>query len=193
MARKILVLLGHPRSSSLCGALAEAYEKGAESARAEVRSIRLGDMSFDPVTLAYGSMSVLEPDLAHLQSSMLWAHHIAMIYPNWWGGAPGQFKSALERVLLPGVAFKYHDNGHGWDRLLQGRTGELIVTMDTPTHIYRWAFGAAGDKLLSQRTLDFCGVKVRRSTHLGPVRSSTPEKRNRWLAKARRLGARAAQ
>lgn len=192
MARKVPVLLGHPRSQSLCGGIAKAYEEGAARAGADVRSISLDKLSFDPVTPPYGADQALEQDLADLQQSILWAGHLALVYPNWWGGAPGPFKSALERVLLPGVAFKYHAKGHGWDRLLKGRIGELIVTMDTPPFIYRWMFGAAGDRVMVGRTLDFCGIKPVRVTHFGPVRSSTETQRAAWLEKARTLGQRIA-
>jgi putative NADPH-quinone reductase len=187
-----LVLLGHPRSQSLCGGLAKAYAEGAAQAGADVRGINLDKLSFDPVTPPYGTEQALEPDLAELQQSILWAEHLALVYPNWWGGAPGQFKSALERVLLPGVAFKYHAKGIGWDRLLKGRSGELLTTMDTPPLIYRWMFGAAGDRVIAKRTLDFCGIKPVRITRFGPVRSSTETQRAAWLGKARKLGARAA-
>ncbi len=191
MAKKVLVLLGHPRLQSLCGALAKAYQDGAAHAGAEVRSIALEGLSFDPVTPPYGADKALEPDLQHLQQAILWADHMALVYPNWWGGAPGPFKSALERVLLPGFAFKYHESGSGWDRLLTGRSGDLLVTMDTPPFIYRWMFGAAGDQVMSKRTLDFCGIKPVQVTHFGPVRSSSEAVRASWLTKARKLGGQA--
>ena len=191
MTRRILVLLGHPHSESLCGGLASAYASGASAAGSEVRRIRLQELSFDPVTPPYGANGPLEPDLQYLQDSIGWSEHLALVYPCWWGAAPGPFKSALERVLLPGFAFKYHSKGHGWDRLLKGRTGELIVTMDTPPLIYRWMFGAAGDRVMTKRTLDFCGIKPVRVTHFGPVRSSTDRARAAWLSKATSLGQRA--
>jgi putative NADPH-quinone reductase len=193
MAKRILVLLGHPRSESLCGGLAAAFEEGAKAAGATVRHVRLDRLSFNPVTPPYGRDITLEPDLKNLQEALSWAEHLAIVYPIWWGGAPGPFKSALERVLLPGFAFKYHDKGSGWDRLLKGRTGELIVTMDTPPFVYRWMFGAAGDRVMRMRTLDFCGIKPVRATHFGPVRTSTETQRKAWLAKVRALGQRAAQ
>lgn len=193
MARKVLVLLGHPRTQSLCGGLAEAYVEGAAGAGAEVRLIKLEDLAFNPTMPAYDSPGALEPDLLALQQGLLWAEHVALVYPTWWGGAPGRFKAALERVLLPGVAFKYHDKGSGWDRLLTGRSGELIVTMDTPPLIYQLLFGSAGDRVMAKRTLDFCGIKPVAVTHLGPVRSSTDVRRATWLARARKLGARAAR
>lgn len=191
MPKKILVILGHPHSQSLCGGLTQAYEAGAYSVGAEVQVIRLGELTFDPVTPRYDAPTMLDPDLQQLQKTLHWADHIALIYPFWWGGAPGPLKCALERVLLPGFAFKYHTKGLGWDRLLTGRSGELLETMDTPPWIYRYLNGAAGDRVIAQRTLEFCGVKPVRSIHFGSVRTSTPDIRARWLKKARELGAQA--
>ncbi len=192
MPKKILIVLGHPHSQSLCGGLARAYEEGAQSAGAETRVIRLGDLAFDPVTPRYGAHAELEPDLQHFQNALHWAEHLAFVYPVWWGGAPEPFKCALERVLLPGFAFKYHEKGSGWDRLLAGRSGELIVTMDTPPWIYRYLNGAAADRVMAKRTLEFCGVKPVRATHFGSVRASTPEKRADWIETAYQRGAKAA-
>lgn len=192
MGKRILIVLGHPHDRSLCGALAEAYGEGARTAGAETRVRTLAGLSFDPVTPPYGTESELEPDLRKFQEDLAWAEHVVLVYPNWWGGAPGPFKSLLERVLLPGFAFKYHSGDSGWDRLLSGRTGETIVTMDTPPVLYKVLFGAAGDRVIARRTLDFCGIKPIRATRLGPVRSSSPEKRASWLERSRTLGRRAA-
>ena len=49
MGRKILVILGHPRSESLCGALSRAYIEGAEAAGHTVSQLELGALSFDPI------------------------------------------------------------------------------------------------------------------------------------------------
>lgn len=188
MARNVLVVLGHPRAESLCRGLAEAYARGAASSGSDVRVERLAELAFDPVTPPYRTAGALEPDLQRLQDSILWANHLAFVYPNWWGSAPGLFKAALERVLLPGVAFRYHAQGLGWDRLLKGRSGELIVTMDTPPFVYRWIYGAAGDRILAKRTLEFCGIKPFGATHFGPVKTSSEERRAGWLAKGEALG-----
>lgn len=187
MARKVLTILGHPRANSLCGALAEAYSSGAQAAGGEARSLGISTMQFNPATPPDGDLGI-EPDLALLQEGLHWADHIALVYPNWWGGPPGLLKTAFERVLLPGFAFKYHDKGGGWDRLLAGRTAELLVTMDTPPLLYKWGFGAAGDRIMARRTLDFCGIKPVRATHFGPVRKSAAVTRRGWLARAQALG-----
>lgn len=148
MTRKVLIILGHTRTNSLCGALAETYAAGAGKAGKDVRILRLADLAFNAATPP-DSEAALEPDLARLQESLAWADHVVLVYPNWWGGPPGMLKAALERVLMPGFAFKYHEKGGGWDRLLAGRTAELLVTMDTPPFLYRWGFGAAGDRIMA--------------------------------------------
>lgn len=188
MAKKVLIILGHPRSQSLCGALAEQYVEGAAAAGAETRLLRLAELNLDWATPADAEGAAAHPTVLLVQEHLRWADHIALVYPNWWGAAPGELRSLLERVLLPGFAFRYHAKGIGWDRLLAGRTGEMLITMDTPPWFYRWVHGAAGDRIMARRTLDYCGVKPLRTTHFGPVRTSTPESRKPWLAKAHALG-----
>ncbi|MBC7848789.1 MAG: NAD(P)H-dependent oxidoreductase, partial [Chitinophagaceae bacterium] len=46
--KKILIINGHPNKSSFCFGLAEAYSKGALSARAEVKEIIICDLKFNP-------------------------------------------------------------------------------------------------------------------------------------------------
>lgn len=185
VARKILALLGHPRTDSLCGALADHYVAGADQAGAKVRQLRLSELAINWATPGDAG---LEPGLVPLQESLIWADHLMLAYPIWWGAAPGQLMTVLERVLLPGFAYKYHGRGLGWDRLLKGRTAELLVTMDTPIFYYRYIYGAAGDRIMARRTLGFCGIDAVRKTHFGPVRKSSPEIRLRWLAQAHHLG-----
>lgn len=188
MAKKLLTILGHPRSDSLCAALAQNYVAGAQAAGAETRLLRVADLTLDWATPADAEGAAAHPVVREVQESLCWADHVALVYPNWWGAAPGQLRTLLERVLMPGFAFKYHPAGGGWDKLLDGRTGELLVTMDTPPFIYKWFFGAAGDRIMAKRTLDFCGVKPLRITRIGPVKSSTPEGRKQWVSKAYALG-----
>ena len=45
---RVLVILGHPRKESFCGAIANAYAMGASAAGAEVRLLFVADMQFDP-------------------------------------------------------------------------------------------------------------------------------------------------
>ena len=189
MKKKILVILGHPDAESFCGALANAYVNGAKATGAGVRILKLGDLDFDPVLWkGYNRVQELEPDLKESQELINWSSHIVFVYPNWWGTMPALLKGFFDRVFLPGFAFKYRENSEFWDKLLSGRTAHLIVTMDTPPWYYRWIYHRPGHNEMRRAILGFCGIKVVKITELAIVRSSLPEKRDKWISMVERLG-----
>lgn len=189
MPKRILVILGHPRTASFCGALADAYAEGAKAGGHEVRVISLGSLSFDPILHnGYAAVQPLEPDLVGAQAAITWAEHLVFVYPLWWGAMPALLKGFIDRVFLPGFAFKFRDGSVFWDRLLAGRSAHLLVTMDTPPWYYRWISGMPGHKQMKHTILGFSGVKPVAVSDFGPVKSSTPAQREKWLAQARGFG-----
>ncbi len=188
----MLVILGHANTDSLCGALAAAYARGAATRGAEVRELHLGSLSFDPILRrGYAAEQPLEPDLLDAQEAIRRTDHLVFIHPNWWGGMPALLKGFIDRVFIPGFAFRYRSGSPLWDRLLAGRTAEIIVTMDSPGWYYRWIVGRPGIRQLKKAILDFCGIRVTRITRFGPVRGSDDARRRQWLEKAEMLGRRA--
>ncbi|WP_409423079.1 NAD(P)H-dependent oxidoreductase [Pseudaeromonas sp. ZJS20] len=109
------------------------------------------------------------------------------VYPTWWGGPPALIKGFIDRVLLPGFAFQYHAQDPQWDRLLAGRSAQLIVTMESPPWYYRWFTRQPGHQLMKRAVLGFCGVKPVKILSLGPVRSATETRRQAWLARVAKL------
>jgi putative NADPH-quinone reductase len=190
--KKILIILCHPDSDSFCNSLAEAYSNGVKEAGAEVRELRLGDLYIDPVLWnGYNEIQELEPDLVKAQEMMKWSNHMVFIYPNWWGSMPALMKGFFDRILLPGFAFKYRDNSALWDKLLIGRTADLMVTMDTPSWYYRWVFRSPGHNQMKRTILGFCGIKVKKILAFSPVKDSTENKRKKWISVAKSLGLKA--
>ncbi|CAM3638060.1 NAD(P)H-dependent oxidoreductase [Paracidovorax anthurii] len=190
MSRKITVILGHPDSSSFCGALAERYAAAARAAGHEVRLLKLGDMDFDPILRhGYQRVQPLEPDLQEVSDAILWARHLVFVYPIWWGSIPALLKGMLDRVLLPGYAFRMRKDSPWWDKLLAGRSADLIVTMDTPPWYYRLIYSMPGHHQMKKTILEYCGVKPVRITALGPVRYAPEQRRGRWLQRIERLAA----
>ena len=55
---------------------------------------------------------------------------------------PALLKGFFDRTFLPGFAFKYRNRSQLWDKLLSGRTADLLVTLDTPPWYFRWIYGA---------------------------------------------------
>lgn len=190
--KRILMILGTPKSAGLCHALAQAYAQGARGEGHVVRQLKLGELSFDPVLHdGYDQGQALEPDLLEAQRLIHWAEHLVFVYPVWWGGLPALLKGFFDRVLLPGFAFKYRGQSQRWDKLLSGRNADLLVTLDTPPWYFRWIYGAPAHRQMIRTILGFSGIKTRRLAEFAPVRPSSEEQRQSWLRRAETLGGRA--
>lgn len=189
MSKKILVVLGHPQRKSFCGALAQAYINGAKKSNAEIKELNIGDLKFDPILRdVYGDSQKFEEDLKIAQEQIKWADHLVFVYPTWWGGMPALLKGFIERVFVPGFAFI--ESNHSYQGCLGNRSAHLIVTMDSPTWFYKWFTKSPGHNLMKKAILEFCGIKPVRISDFGPVKGSTKEKREEWLAEVRRKGER---
>lgn len=190
--KRILMILGTPKRNSLCHALAEAYTQGARTRGHVVRQLRLSELSFDPLLRdGYDQGQHLEPDLLEAQRHIHWAEHLVFVYPVWWGGLPALLKGFFDRVFLPGFAFRYRGQSQLWDRLLSGRTADLLVTLDTPPWYFRWIYGAPAHRQMTRTILGFSGIRTRRLAEFAPVRPSSEEQRQSWLRRAETLGSRA--
>ncbi len=190
---RCLLILAHPRRDSLCGALFDAYAAGARHAGVECRELVLSELQFDPDVHAVSpELQPLEPDLVRAQNDIAWAEHLVFVYPTWWGTFPALLKGFLDRAMVPGFAFRHltHDR---WDKLLAGRTADLITTMDTPPLIYRLVYRAPGRQALARATLGYCGLRTVRADTFGPVIASDAAQRSRWLQRAQASGARLAR
>jgi 1,4-dihydroxy-2-naphthoate polyprenyltransferase len=190
----VLVILGHPRPQSFCGALSFAFEDGARRAGLEIRRLVLSNLRFDPhVRTPTPQRQPMESDLDHAQQLMRWADHVVFVYPTWWGTMPALLKGFLDRVLEPGFAFAEREDGRGWDKLLRGKSAQLITTMDTPQWVYRYLYRQPGTNAMARATLQFCGFSPIRCRLFGPVKTSTLRQREQWLTQAHQLGHRLAR
>jgi putative NADPH-quinone reductase len=195
MSRRILIADLHPARLSLSAALAQAYRSGAETAGHSVRTATLSEMSFDPDfgQASFSSAPPLEPDLQTFRENLLWAEHVVLVTPMWWGGLPAKAKGLFDRTLLPGFAFDPRHRRMGVPTpLLTGRTAHFMLTSDTPAWAFWLMYGRALKQQVHRQILSFVGLKPVRHTHFAPIEHSTPELRARWLTNSRSLGARAA-
>jgi NAD(P)H dehydrogenase (quinone) len=154
-----------------------------------VPGIALGQLVFDPILRGgYASTQGLEADLEAAQKAISWAKHLVFVYPTWWGAMPALMKGFIDRVFLPGFAFKYREGSHGWDRLLSGRSAHLVVTMDSPTWYYSWISRMPGHNQMKRTILGFCGIGPVEITSFGPVKGSSLQLRQKWMAQVRKSG-----
>lgn len=191
MAKNILLILGHPSENSFCNALLDAYRKGVESAGANTQTIYISKLNFD-VNLAdgykTGETMQLEDDLRMAQQQIQWADHVVMAYPNWWGFMPALAKGFIDRVLLPGFAFKHQSGKVFPEKLLKGKSMRLLVTMDTPKWWFYLIYRASQYQILKSIVFGYVGFDPIRFSTFGFIRKSTEKLRNSWLKKVEQLG-----
>lgn len=189
MKKKILIINGHPDTESFNYAIAETYKIGAINSSAEVKEIKIGELKFNPnLQFGYRKRTELEPDLLDAQEKIKWADHLVWVYPVWWGSLPAITKGFIDRVFLPGFAFKKRENSIWWDKFLTGKTARLISTLDQPAWYYKWINGNPSNIAMKRLTMNFVGIKKVRITTIKPIRLSKDEYRAKWLKKVEKLG-----
>ncbi|MBK1897385.1 NAD(P)H-dependent oxidoreductase [Chryseobacterium paridis] len=187
--KKIAIINGHPNKNSFNFGLAKAYKDGALNSGAEVKEIVVADLQFNPnLQFGYQKRTELEPDLLKAWEIIQWADHLVWMHPVWWGGLPATTKGFIDRLFLPGMAFKYRENSVWWDKLLKGKTAHIITTLDQPGWYYWLFYGRPSVNQLRKSTLGFCGVKPVRVTYVGIIKTSNEGQRSQWLHKIQVLG-----
>lgn len=185
----ILIYLGHPRNDSFCDVLASEYKKATEEQGAKVKYIRLADLKFDPLFLKQNEKNEqpLEPDLKQAQEDILWADHVVMVYPIWWGGAPALLKGFIDRVFTIPFSVVYDEKGIPRGQL-KGKSSRLIVTMDAPPIFQKLMFQDAGIEVINKCVLKLSGFKPAYKTKIGPIHKSSDTARNEYIKKMLELG-----
>lgn len=108
---RALVVYCHPKPESFTAAVRDVILERLEQAGAEVKVLDLYAMGFDPVLSAAGLDCYLDENCnAHEVEDHALAvtrcDTLIFVYPTWWYGLPAMLKGWLDRVLLPGIAFR---------------------------------------------------------------------------------------
>jgi len=187
--KKILIINGHPNKDSFNFGIAEAYKKGAIQSGAKVDEIVISKLNFNPnLQFGYQKRMELEPHLQDAWKKILWADHLVWIHPVWWGGLPAITKGFIDRLFLPGLAFKYRENSVWWDKLLKGKTAHIITTLDQPGYYYRLFYGRPSVNQLKKSVLQFCGINPVKVSYIAIIKTSDEKQRKIWLQKVKTLG-----
>lgn len=187
--KKIFILLGHPDKDTYTGALADAYESGAQEAGHEVRRTNLGEISFDPILhKGYKEIQELEPDLVKIQDDIQWADHVAIFYPNWWNTMPALLKGMFDRMWLPSFAFNFDKQTKKIIQRLTGKSARVIVVSGThaPWKI-RWLYGDFTNEI-QKGILEFSGMSPVTVTAFGPCEHCSAEQTKAWTNEVNALG-----
>lgn len=193
--KKMLVIEGNPNDGSFGVALARAYAEGAAEAGAEVETLALGALAFDPILrMGFSGRQELEPDLVAAREAITRADHLAIEFPVWWGTLPALLKGFIDRAFLPGWAFSHEPGKSGLpEGLLAGRSARVLSTMDSPSWWYSLKHRRAAHRALTHATLNYVGISSVRETTVYKLRTLDDAARTRWLERAREVGARDAR
>jgi putative NADPH-quinone reductase len=186
---KISVILAHPRPGSFNHAIAETVCRTLDAAGYEVLFHDLYAEQFDPVLPAaeISRDAILPALVAQHCAEIASADGIVFIHPNWWGQPPAILKGWIDRILRPGVAYRFceGDAGEGIPvGLLPARAAIVFNTSNTPRDREREIFGDPLEVLWKTCICSFCGIPVFRREMFGVIVTSTEEQRKVWLAGA---------
>jgi putative NADPH-quinone reductase len=131
MAKKILVLDGHPSRFSYTACLAEEYYINAQKGGFDTQLLEVRELEFDPnLKWGYSKKQTLESDLEKAQELIKWCEHLVIFTPVWWFSIPALLKGFFDRVLLPDFAFRSVKNKGKKEivKMLEGRTATVFYT-----------------------------------------------------------------
>jgi NAD(P)H dehydrogenase (quinone) len=188
----VLVLYAHPDPTSLCAALCERVVRGLESSGKKVTVLDLYElheqgfrtaMSCEERLAYEGPQPVLDPLVSAHAELLQSVDALVLVYPTWNMGFPAILKGWIERVLVPGVAFKLDPQTNK----VQGGLGHIKYMAGVSTYgARRWqvTLSADGGKRLVGRCLRMMSPNPRTRTKwfgLFRVDSAKPEEVRRFL------------
>jgi len=188
----IFVVLAHPEKGSFNHAIAEAAVCACESNGHDVHFHDLYAEDFPPNLPAQEipEDAPLPPVIAQHCDELSGADGIVVVHPNWWGQPPAVLKGWIDRVMRPGVAYRFeeHDSGDGIPiGLLRAHTALVFNTSNTPPAREEAVFGDPLETIWKHCVFDLCGVRecIRRTFCV--VVTSTSTQRRQWLGEVQEM------
>ncbi|HUU74611.1 MAG TPA: NAD(P)H-dependent oxidoreductase [Methanoregulaceae archaeon] len=188
----ISVILAHPHTGSFNHAIAETVVTALREFGHTVAFHDLYKELFDPL-LPYDEIArdaLLPPLIAAHCTEIVAADGMVFVHPNWWGMPPAIMKGWIDRVMRPGVAYRFieEDNGEGVPvGLLRAEATLVFNTSNTPGQRELEVFGDPLERLWKDCICMFCGIPVFHRRMFSVVVTSTDEQRKSWLDEVRTL------
>ncbi len=184
---KILLVLAHPRQTSLCHAAARAFADAATDAGHQIDWADLAAERFDPVLHEADEPDWDNPAKIYSQEVQAEMARIerneatVMLFPVWWWSMPALLKGWIDRVWNNGWAYGGANYPHAKVQMLAVAGGDAAS-------FAKRGYDQAMVVQLETGILRYCGVQEP-SLHM-LYDSFDPEGRSALLAKAAELGAR---
>ncbi len=159
-----LIVTCHPYKGSFAAGLTERINEVLTSKEDRVTVLDLVSDHFDPVMdvedLRLWSQGQYKDELVGTyQDAIRSADLLVFPFPIWWGTMPAILKGFLDKVLLPGFAYRYGENGE-LIGLLTEKKAVVITTMETPVDVFCNYFGNPVEGAFLKDTLGTCGIET---------------------------------
>lgn len=188
----ILILLGHPDLDSFNHAIARAVRDELTGLGFEVAFHDLYREHFPPLLpeTEIARDGAVDPVVEKHCRELSAADGVVIVHPNWWGQPPAILKGWIDRVIRPGVAYRFEagDGGEGVPvGLLKAKAAVVLNTSNTPPDREREAFGDPLDAIWRRCIFELCGVTDFHRKMFSVVVTSSETQRAGWLDEARTL------
>ena len=189
---RILSILAHPRPDSFCHSV---FEQAVSTLRNSGHELVIHDLyaeNFDPVlkadeaytvgdTIEIALSKATDPVVTLHRQEILLADGLLVVHPNWWGKPPAILAGWLDRVLVPGVAYRLQSAEGEPDGLLTIQTALILNTSDTPEEREKNVLGDPLHLIWENCVLPFCGVNRVERRMFGAIAGSGLKERESWL------------
>ncbi|MGW8886373.1 NAD(P)H-dependent oxidoreductase [Streptomyces sp. NPDC055749] len=188
---RIGVYLAHPRPGSFNHAVSDAVVEELRGRGCQVLAHDLCAEGFDPVLSAdeTGTVQSAPPaqdsQVAQHRAEVATLDAMVFVHPNWWGMPPAVLTGWVQRVLVPGVAYKLGTAEGEPAGLLKAGRALVLNTSDTPADREESEFGDPLQSVWAACVLPYVGVTDVRRTVFRTVTGSTEKERAVWLDEAR--------
>ena len=182
----LLVILAHPHKRSFNHALAEAATRALGAAGHRILFHDLCEEGFPPSLPAEEMLDdgPVPPLIEQHCKELSQADGIIVVHPNWWGQPPAILKGWVDRVVRPGVAYRFQetDGGEGVPiGLLRAHAALVFNTSNTPYEREQAVFGDPLETIWKNCIFGLCGVKTFFRRTFSVVVTSSEEQRAQWL------------
>ena len=186
----ILIVLANPDPKSFCYAIAETVIKSLKTNNHIICFHDLYRERFDPILYKEEipkDADLTDPELNRHCQDIKAADGIVIIHPNWWGQPPAILTGWIDRVLRPGIAYKFieGDNGEGVPQgLLKAKSAIVFNTSNTSEERETTIFKDPLETIWKNCIFDLCGIKAFQRRIYRIIVTSTEHQRKVWLEDA---------
>jgi len=162
---EVLVVCAHPHPDSFNHAIVTAVEKGCARANHHTTTLDLYALGFAAAMSAeehrayHGEHPIVDPMVAEHAALVQQAQTLVFVYPTWWSQPPAILRGWLERVLVPGVAFRFDAKGKVRPGLQHVRRIIGISTYGAPW-TYVKLLNDGGRRMLTRALRMNCGART---------------------------------